>query len=215
MSGEFVTAHLFRPEHMLVVDRIPSPSGAVSRPGTPAILVTSREGPVREPHVMLLTRGRRRHGVPPGARVFGGTHVVARLGDLADRDWCEVADVLVDRGRAVAVAADSVSGVLDRYPGCEVAVGRHEHGCLAGLRDGRFITITGSVGGSPWPMLCGSFLYGWQVARMPFGDLTVAPVTVGRYTASSPGSPGALEVTGKAQIRLTRRFPRNTGGEST
>ncbi|MFD0884861.1 hypothetical protein ACFQ08_09910, partial [Streptosporangium algeriense] len=66
-------------------------------------------------------------------------------------------------------------------------------GCLAGLRDGRLVTITGGV----CPALCGSFLYGWRAARMPLDDLTTASLFVGRYTEQA----GALETTGRVCVR--------------
>ncbi|MFD0884409.1 hypothetical protein ACFQ08_07560, partial [Streptosporangium algeriense] len=133
MTIRFVTVQLFRVGHLPTVERRDT---AVSRPGTPALLVTS----ARESHVMLLTPGRGTpgratsgratlghgtpargtsergtlghetpaRGTPRGIRVFGGTHVVAHLGERADRAWYEVADVLVTPhpGREV----------LGRYP---------------------------------------------------------------------------------------------------
>ncbi|MER7211510.1 hypothetical protein ABT340_31030 [Streptosporangium sp. NPDC000239] len=180
MTDRFVTVQLFRVGRLPTVERR---GVAVPRQGTPALMVTS----VRETHVMLLTpgRGTPRHGIPRGARIFDGTHVVARLDERADQDWYEVADVLVtpQPGREV----------LGRYPGCEVAVGAHPPGCLAALRDGRLVTIAGSAR----PALCGSFLYGWRAAGMPLDALTTESVFFGRYV----GRTGGLETTGRVCVR--------------
>ncbi|MFF4989359.1 hypothetical protein ACFY19_19365 [Streptosporangium saharense] len=184
MTIRFVTVQLFRVGHLPTVERR---GVAVPQPGTPALLVTS----ARESHVMLVAPGRGRRGTPPGTPVFDGTHIVAHLGERADRDWHEVADVLV-----TPRPESEMPKVLGRYPGCEVAIGTYTPGCLAGLRDGRLVTITGSTR----PELCGSFLYGWHAARMPLDGLTTASVLVGQYA----GRAGRLEVTGRACVRTER-----------
>ncbi|WP_030917558.1 hypothetical protein [Streptosporangium amethystogenes] len=217
MLGKLVSVHLFRLEHTLRLCRIP-PGALTSRRSVPAILVIPREGPLRAPHLMILSRVRHHRGLPPGPRLFDGTHTVVGLDDLADQNWCEVADVLVGQKVPWNVPEHGVARLLDRYPGCEVAAVRHGRGCLAGLRDGRLAAVT-EVGGFPsgagsWPEVYGSFLYAWRVAEMPFNGLATASVIVGRYTGSSAGRLGSLEVAGRAQIRLARRRAGNVGGMS-
>lgn len=219
MLDRRVTIHVFRLSHALRLSRTPpGPGATVPRRSSPAILVIPREEPLREPHLMLFPRTRHHRGMPPGVQVFAGTHIVAGLDDLVDREWREVADVLVRSRRSRIAPVGGVSRVLDRYPGCEIAVGRRWHGCLAGLRDGRLAAIT-EVGVSPgradlWPAVYGSFLYGWRAARLPFEGLTTASVIVGRYTGSSADRLGSLDVAGRAQIRLARRPSWSAGGMS-
>ncbi|WP_436758140.1 hypothetical protein [Streptosporangium sp. V21-05] len=245
MFGTLVSVHLFRVEHALRLRRIPPPPAASAPPGPaapsrstvlsrtpatretaasrrsdPAILVIPREGPLRAPHLMILSPAGHHRGLPPGRRVFDGTHVVATLDDPADRTWCGVADVLVSSGALWNVPGNGVSELLDRYPGCEVAVGGHEAGggLLAGLRDGRLAAIT-EVGGlrggpAPSPGVYGSFLYGWWTAGMPFESLATASVIVGRYAGSSAARIGTLEVAGRTQVGPARPRAYDTGGRS-
>ncbi|WP_371782096.1 hypothetical protein [Streptosporangium subroseum] len=157
--------------------------------------------------------------MPPGEQVFGGTHVVVDLDGPMNQDWCEIADVIVGPRRSQIAPAPVASLVLDRYPGCEVVVGRRERDCLAGMRDGRLAAIT-EVGefsdrAVSWLAIYGSFLYSWRVARMPFEGLATASVIAGRYLGSSSDRLGSLEVAGRAQIMLAHRWPRDAGGTST
>ncbi|WP_326645652.1 hypothetical protein OG884_13815 [Streptosporangium sp. NBC_01755] len=216
MLGKLVSVHLFRLERALRLRRVP-PGALASRYDAPAILVIPREGSLRAPHFMILSCVQHRRDLPPGPQIFDGAHTVAGIDDLADRQWREVADVLVGARRAWNVPKREVARLLDRYPGCEIATVGRGHDCLAGLRDGRLATITtagGSSGGGSWPAVYGSFLYGWRVAGMPFECLATASVIVGRYTGSSAGRLGSLEVAGRAQIRLARRRMWNAGGMS-
>ncbi|GAA4182916.1 hypothetical protein GCM10022252_09590 [Streptosporangium oxazolinicum] len=245
MFGTLVSVHLFRVEHALRLRRIPPPPATPAPPGSsapsritvpsrtsatrgtaasrrsdPAILVIPREGPLRAPHLMILSPAGHHRGLPPGRRVFDGTHIVATLDDPLGRIWCEVADVLVSQETSWNVPERDISGLLDRYPGCEVAVGGHEAGggFLAGLRDGRLAAITevgGLPGGSaPWPAVYGSFLYGWRIAGMPFESLATASVIVGRYADSSAARIGTLEVAGRTQVRPAHLRTYDTGGMS-
>lgn len=212
MPGKLVSVHLFRLERTLRLHRLP-PGTLASRYDTPAILVIPREGPLRAPHFMTLSHVRHHHDVTPGPQVFDGAHTVAGVDDLTDRRWREIADVLVGSGKMWNVPKNGVARLLDQYPGCEVATVGRGNGCLAGLRDGRLATVTtagGWSGGDSWTAVCGSFLYGWRVAEMPFECLTTASVIVGRYADPS----GVLGVAGRAQIRLTRRRAWNAGGMS-
>ncbi|GAA1256995.1 hypothetical protein GCM10009677_04100 [Sphaerisporangium rubeum] len=206
MWEKLVTAHLFRLEQALDLSRLPA-NGAAP-PGTPAVLVIPRGGPLREPHLMILSVTCGLRGTPPGVRMFGGTHIVAQLNSAAEK-WCGVADVLVGRDRrALPLRPGGVARVLDRYPGCEVAVDRRRHGHLAGLRDGRVVSISEegrfSSLSRPWPGLYGSLLYGWLVAEMPFDGLTEASVIVGRYSGPDSGRPRCFEVAGRVRFGVTR-----------
>ncbi|MEU4829932.1 hypothetical protein [Streptosporangium sp. NPDC023615] len=204
-----------------VPPRTPTASGVTaSRRSDLAILVIPREGPLRAPYLMILSPAGHHRGLPPGRRLFDGTHIVAALDDPVDRTWCEVADVLVGPEGSRNDPESLISGLLDRYPGCEVAVGGREAGggLSAGLRDGRFVTTTevgGLPGGAdPWPAVYGSFLYGWRIAGMPFEGLATASVIVGRYTGSSAGRIGTLEVAGRTQVGPARPRTRGIGGRS-
>ncbi|MER6824884.1 hypothetical protein ABT352_02700 [Streptosporangium sp. NPDC000563] len=179
-----------------------------------------REGPLRAPHLVILSPERHHRGLPPGRRVFDGTHIVATLDDPLNRTWCEVADVLVSLKIPWNVPGRGISGLLDRYPGCEVAVGGQEAGggLLAGFRDGRLAAITEvgdlSGGSAPWPAVYGSFLYGWRAAGMPFESLGTASVIVGRYVDSSAARIGTLEVAGRTQVSPARLGAYDTGRTS-
>lgn len=209
------------PPRIAVPPLTPATRGtAASRRSDPAILVIPREGPLRAPHLMILSPAGHHRGLPPGRRVFDGTHIVATLDDPVDRTWCEVADVLVGPEASWNVPEEDVSGLLDRYPGCEVAIGGHAAGggLLAGLRGGRLAAIT-EVGGlpggpGPWPAVYGSFLYGWRTAGMPFESLATASVIVGRYAGSSAVRIGTLEVAGRAQVGPAHLRTYDTGGMS-
>jgi len=243
--GALVSVDLFRLEHALRLRRIPPSSAAPVPPGpaassritvpsrtlatrgtaasrrsAPAVLVIPREGPLRAPHLVIMSPAGHHCGLPPGRRVFDGTHIVATLDDPLDRTWCEVADVLVAPRISWNVPESGVCGLLDRYPGCEVTVGGHGAGggLLAGLRDGRLAAITeagGLSGGSaPWPAVYGSFLYGWRAAGMPFESLATASVIVGRYAGFSAARIGTLEVAGRTQVGPARLRAYDTGGAS-
>ncbi|WP_405139880.1 hypothetical protein OG589_24370 [Sphaerisporangium sp. NBC_01403] len=205
MFEKVVGVHLFRLQDVFHLSRTRSVSQAAAvDPGAPAILVIPREGPLREPHLMLFTGARNFCAMPSGTLVSEGVHVVVRLGDGLEERWCEVADVVVGVARCpYAFAAQRVTRILDRHPGCEVATGRRRRGCLAGLRDGRLAKIAEVAGaGHPGAAMYGSFLYGWLVAGIPLGCLATASVVHGRYIGSAAGGPGSLEVAGRAQIRM-------------
>ncbi|MEV7967854.1 hypothetical protein AB0O34_17965 [Sphaerisporangium sp. NPDC088356] len=213
MLEKLVAVHLFRLQDVFHMRRTASMTRtATVRLSAPAILVIPREGPLREPHLMVFTGTRGYCAMPPGTLVSEGVHVVVHLDDGLDEGWREAADVVVGaRRRPYPFQAHRVTRILDRYPGCEVATGRRRRGCLVGLRDGRLAKIT-EVGGSAagaglGPAVYGSFLYGWLVAGIPLRCLTTASVILGRYIGSAAGTPGSLEVAGRAQIRLTDPFP--------
>ncbi|MGW4638364.1 hypothetical protein ACWEN6_07545 [Sphaerisporangium sp. NPDC004334] len=207
MLEKLVGVHLFRLQEAFRMSRAcPAP---VAEPRAPAVLVLPREGPLRDPHLMLFTGSRSLRAMPRGTLVTEGVHVVVHLDDGAGEGWNNVADVVVGARRRVGpFAAHRVTRILDRYPGCEVATGRRRRGCLAGLRDGRLVQIAeaagqASVGADPGPAVYGSFLYGWLVAGLPLSCLSTASVLHGRYAGSRAGEPGSLEVAGRAQITLT------------
>lgn len=209
MLEKLVAIHLFRIQgvfHMTRARPVQRVAAVVVR--SPAILVIPREGPLRDPHLMLFTGTRSFSAVPPGTLVSEDVHVVAHLDDALGEGWRKVADVVVGaRGRPYRFPGDRVTRILDRYPSCAVAAGGRRRGCLAGLRDGRLATITevGGVaaGGGPGPAVYGSFLYGWLASGAPLGCLTTASVLLGRYVGPVPGGPGSLEVSGRAEISLT------------
>ncbi|GGK63037.1 hypothetical protein Sme01_05140 [Sphaerisporangium melleum] len=209
---KLVGVHLFRLREAFRMSREcpdPEADAAVGEPA-PAMLVLPREGPLREPHLMLFTGSRSFCAMPAGTLLSEGLHVVVHLDDGLGEAWHNVADVVVGAvRRAYPFPAHRVTRILDRYPGCEVATGRRRHGCLAGLRGGRLARITEvtgrqAAGAAPGPALYGSFLYGWLVAGLPLDCLTTASVVHGRYAARPDGAePGSLEVGGRARISLT------------
>ncbi|MEU9890714.1 hypothetical protein [Sphaerisporangium sp. NPDC051011] len=218
MLEKLVEIRLFRLERALRLTRPPSSAGTTGGlPGAPAVLVIPRGGSLRTPYLMLVTRGPRRCEPSPGERVFGDTHIVADLGGPAAGDAHEVADVLVGASPAEVAAPPCGPGVLDGHPGCAVVVARCRNGCLAALRDGPLVSITGAAGfqaaAGPWPAVYGSFLYGWWAARMPLESLATATVIAGRYTGRTEERlASSFEVAGRGRIRLVRRVP--SGAES-
>ncbi|GII66710.1 hypothetical protein Skr01_67950 [Sphaerisporangium krabiense] len=219
MRDDMVAVRLFRVEPMLTLTKAPCDSAAPDgHPGTPGILIIPRQGPLRAPHLMLVARGPRRCEPSPGVRVFADSHVVAGLGDGTNQGRPALADVLTDASAAQIVASPEEPGLLDRYPGCGVAVAAGRHGCLAGLRDGRLAAIRGAagfaVGADPWPAVYGSFVHGWWSARMPLEGLATASVIVGRYIGRTENGFGCFHVAGRGRILLARRSPWSTGGMS-
>ncbi|MFC4529308.1 hypothetical protein [Sphaerisporangium dianthi] len=208
MIERLVGVHLFRLKNVFNLSRADAaPRAATAEVAAPAILVIPREGPLREPHLMLFNGTRSFCAMPPGTLVSQGVHVVVHLDDGLREAWPEVADVVVGAaGRSHPFAAYRVTRVLSRYPGCEVATGVRRGGCLAGLRDGQLVKIVEAGGPmaatGPGPAVYGSFLYGWLAAGMPLGCLSTASVVHGRYAGPARGRPGALEVAGRAEIKL-------------
>ncbi|GAA0389044.1 hypothetical protein Acor_59720 [Acrocarpospora corrugata] len=190
MLDKLVVAHFFRQRQPLSLNRAPA---IPPRATVPAVLVIPREGPLREPHLMVVTGTSPVHGLPPGD-VLDDTHLVVDSDDAGDQARRELADVLITR--------DGMAGLLDRYVGCAVAVTRQPGGCLVGLRHGCRAEITGSAGliagADPWPATFGSFLYCWLAARLPLYGLTTATVIAGHYLDGC-----AFDVAGRARIAVT------------
>ncbi|HEX2316203.1 MAG TPA: hypothetical protein VHJ17_20855 [Thermomonospora sp.] len=159
--------------------------------GDPAVLVIPRGGRLREPRLAVVT------ALCPWASAGGNAHVVARFDDFADRDRRELADVLVGQAtRPSRSPAERTLRVLAHYPGCAVAVGRSPSGCLAALRDGPLVGISGPVA-PPWPAVYGSFLHCWTTEGLALDDLARAVVIVGRLPVDGPP---ALAVAGRARL---------------
>ncbi len=190
-----VVPHFFRQRYPLRLSRtttIAPPHSAL-----PALLIIPREGPLRAPHLMVLT-GSSVGGLPRGDLVTDDAHIVADSDDRRDQGWHEIADVLVTR--------QQFAGVLDRYVGCAVAVARGDQGCLIGTRHGLVAEITGTAGlmagTDPWPATFGSFLYCWLTAKLPLASLASAAIIAGRYIHSPGSEPGEMDVAGRARISL-------------
>jgi hypothetical protein len=57
--------------------------------------------------------------------------------------WLQCADVIVAQGDSPDAARPLTAAILDRHPGCVVAVVRHEGGrwCVLGIRDRTPVTL--------------------------------------------------------------------------
>ncbi|GAA1020104.1 hypothetical protein Aple_037900 [Acrocarpospora pleiomorpha] len=190
MLDKLVVAHFFGQRQPLSLNRTPplAPCAAV-----PAVLVIPREGPMHEPHLMVLTGPSAADHIDM-AGVVADAHIVVDSDDARDRRWQELADVLITR--------HEVAGLLDRHVGCAVAVARQPGGCLVGLRHGPLAQITGIAGllagADPWPATFGSLLYCWLAARLPLYGLTTATVIAGHYRDGRH-----FEVAGRVRITVS------------
>ena len=199
MSERLVVARLFTLERVMCLTRAGNGTGTRTG-GVPAVLTIPRGGQPREPRLVLF--GDRADGTSRlGAPAFTDAHVVAYCGGRAEADRRELADVLIDRAaRFPAGPRVRLHRMLDRYPGCGVAVARGRGGHLAVTRDGPAVAIRGSSGSDEmWAPICGSFLYCWSSAGFAVAELTRAVLLVGRFTARDTGQ-GCLETTGRVGV---------------
>lgn len=179
MDSSIVTARLLRVADPL---RLTRAAGSWS----PAMLVIPRGTEPHEPHLVVVSDPYRTRDPGDTDVRAVDVHVVARADQRFRR-----------RDAAVLVFPAATPVVFDRYPGCEVAIGRCRGGWLARLRDGRAVAVKGPHAAY------GSMLHCWLAAGMPAGVLEDAALAVGR------GGPAGFAVAGRAVMRIVqRRGPR-------
>jgi hypothetical protein len=172
---DLVVSRLYVADKPLVLSRL-------TREGVPAVLVIPRSELLHEPHIMLAFSSRAGRVGPPGRLVSADPHVVAVPPSSGAHR--EMADVLVVRRSGDRRPADElVTGTLARYPGAEVCIGSHPGGCLAALRAGVLVEISGATDQADVSVL-GSFLHCWSVAGLPLAGLESSAVALGMLVAA-------------------------------
>ncbi|QFG26503.1 hypothetical protein [Actinomadura sp. WMMB 499] len=200
MHEDFVITRLCRLGRVLGLAREPRPGG------TPAVLVIPRGGRLRAPRLVLFGGP----GAPaphvPGSPAAADAHTVAHLDAPAAAARRESADVLVGRALRPPFGTGRLRRVLERYPGCGVAVAAGRGGPAAALRGGGTVRACGSA--ASWPCAegpvgagpFGSLLFAWTSAGLTVADLAGAVVIAGTLGASDRGRPGPLHVSGRISV---------------
>lgn len=214
MYGTIISTYLFRVTDALTLSH-PSKFGARHRlrnTRTPAVLVIPRSGRIRDPYLVVQEVACADYnGCPIGS--FKGlasvdVHVRARIGGFHDRSWQEVADVLVcPSGWPRGLSPEQMAHFFGQFPGCDVLIGRHQKGCVLGLRDGRMVTVTGSAifpafGDTAWPGVYGSVLHCWLAAGVPLGTVEDATV-IAAHVDPATGGVDHLAVAARTLLHVT------------
>ncbi|MBO3753059.1 hypothetical protein J5X84_44060 [Streptosporangiaceae bacterium NEAU-GS5] len=207
MSDPFVVAHMFQPARPITLRRLRGHQIGGAAGGVPAVLVIPRGGPSPAPRLVVVRGSDESLPIPLYDLAGGDAHIVADIDDVQDRSVRALADVLMTRpARQPSAAAARVTGALDRYLGCGIAVTRDgQGGFLMGLRDGRLAEITGvgrfAADCDPWPGVFGSFLYAWIAANLPLSMLGSALLIAGHYAVDREGG-SELRVAGRVTVAV-------------
>jgi hypothetical protein len=205
----YVAAYLLRVTNALTLRHPPLPVRRGDPPAAlhPVVLVIPRGGAVRDPYLVVLARASGMREPPPTSLTATDIHVRARIDASRDISWQGMADVLVHPGKWPRHAPIRRMALLfDRFPECEILAGRHRHGCLVGMRDGRTAVVTPSsvlrtAAATTWPAVYGSVLYTWLSAGMPIGTLEDAVVIAGHCVAGV-GEIRWLVVSARSLVRV-------------
>ncbi|MBE1535875.1 hypothetical protein [Actinomadura algeriensis] len=200
MHEEFVITRLCRLGRVLGLARGPRPGG------TPAVLVIPRGGRLHAPRLVLFGGPDAPAPHVPGSPAPADAHTVAHLDGLGGAARRESADVLVGRAPRPPFGAARLRRVLERHPGCGVAVAAGRDGPTAALRGGETVRAHGTA--APWPCAegpvgagpFGSLLFAWTAAGLTVGDLAGAVVIAGTLGARDLGRSGALHVSGRIAV---------------
>jgi hypothetical protein len=211
MSGTIVTAYLFRVTGALTLTHPSSPTTRLRLLETmaPAVLVIPRSGGVRDPYVVIQAGGRAGWGNLSHGVTSLDVHVRAHLNASHSKTWQEVADVLVCQRVWPRLSPERMAHLFDRFPGCDVLVGRRRTGCLLGMRDGGMVAVTApaifpAVGATAWPAVYGSVLHCWLTSGVSLSTVEDATVIAGHVDAAIGGL-NCFAVAARTRVSLIRQ----------